>query len=258
MSCRDVDRVLIESGSLTRQAQDHLAVCGRCRELMGLFNASDGAEIPSPMMLKQLERTLVGDLRPVRALGPASHYAAAFAGIFLSIVAVAAYVMGAFAIAEMNRLQLIATVLALGASASLLAQSLAHQMTPGGQLRIPPRFLLAALMISLPIVVAGLFQFQHEDDFWQDGWVCLRAGVPLAVLAAIPFWLLLRCGAILSPPLTAAATGLLAGLTGTGVLAIHCPNMNASHILVWHLGAPALGVAAGLGIGFVCVVFRKR
>jgi len=61
------------------------------------------------------------------------------------------------------------------------------------------------------IAVAILFQFQHERNFWASGWYCLRLGCQLAVLAAVPLWLLLRRGAILSPSMTGRPTGLLAG-----------------------------------------------
>jgi hypothetical protein len=60
---------------------------------------------------------------------------------------------------------------------------------------------------------------------------------------------MLRRGAILSPSTTGAATGLLAGLVGTSVLEIHCPNLDARHILVSHLGVAMLCALAGLVIG---------
>jgi hypothetical protein len=60
----------------------------------------------------------------------------------------------------------------------------------------------------------------------------------------------LRRGAILSPIMTGAATGLLAGLAGATALEIHCPNLDASHILVSHLGVAVLGAVAGLVVGW--------
>ena len=107
---------------------------------------------------------------------------------------------------------------------------------------------------SLTIGIAVLFQFQHERNFWGNSWVCIRAGAPIGVLAALPFWLMLRRGAILSPGMTGAATGLLAGLVGTSVLEIHCPNLDAWHILVSHLGAAMLCALAGLVIGLAAEV----
>ena len=66
----------------------------------------------------------------------------------------------------------------------------------------------------------------------------------------MPFWLLLRLGAILSPRVAGAAAGLLAGLVGTSALEIHCPILDASHILMWHLGIALIGAMTGFAAGF--------
>jgi hypothetical protein len=50
-----------------------------------------------------------------------------------------------------------------------------------------------------------LFHFQHEGHFWGNAWACIRAGTLLGVLAAVPLWLILRRGALLSPSMTGAA-----------------------------------------------------
>jgi len=60
----------------------------------------------------------------------------------------------------------------------------------------------------------------------------------------------LRPGAILSPIMTGAATGLLAGLAGTTALEIHCPNLDAWHILASHLGVAVIGAVVGLLVGW--------
>jgi len=98
-------------------------------------------------------------------------------------------------------------------------------------------------------MIAVLFRFQHEQNFWRHAWPCIRVGTPIGVLAAVPFWLILRRGAILSPGMTGATTGLLAGLVGTSVLEIHCPNLDAWHILASHLGVAVLCALAGLIVG---------
>jgi hypothetical protein len=185
----------------------------------------------------------------VHPVAPARYFFGAFVGIFVSIVALGVYRMGAFAIAVMTPRQTAAILSVLAISTGLLTYSLVNQMVPGSHHRISPRLLPVGITISLMIVIAVLFQFQHERDFWGNAWVCIRAGAPIGVLAALPFWLILRRGAILSPGMTGAATGLLAGLVGTSVLEIHCPNLDAWHILVSHLGVAMLCALAGLVIG---------
>ncbi len=254
MNCRDVDRSLMEhdksvTAQLPAQIQEHLLTCDRCRELVRALNPVDN-DAPTPEILRQLEETLNAELRPVRPLAPTRYLFAAFAAIFFLIVAAGVYRLGAFAISVMSPVQTIAILGALAASAGLLAYSLVHQMAPGTRHRIPPKLLPVAVVGMLAIVMAFLFQFQHERDFWGSGWACLRAGTPLGLLAAVPFWLLLRQGAILSQRVTGAAAGLLAGLVGTTALEIHCPILGAAHILTWHLSVAILGAVIGLAAGF--------
>jgi len=213
---------------------------------------------PSPATLRQIVEGITSNLRPVRPVAPARYFFGAFVGIFACIVALGVYRMGAFAIAVMTPLQAATILSALAISTGLLAYSLVHQMVPGSRHRVPPRLLPVAITISLTIAITVLFHFEHEQDFWGNAWACIRAGTTIGFLAAVPFWLVLRRGAILSPGMTGAATGLLAGLVGTSVLEIHCPNLDAWHILVSHVGVAILCALAGLFIGLTAETIGRR
>jgi len=254
MNCKDVAQALSEESLLPPQAQDHVRNCNRCQELVKALNMPVGVDSPSPETLRHIADGMATGLRPVRPVAPARYFFGAFAGIFVSVVALGVYRMGAFAIAVMTPMQTATILSALAVSTGLLAYSLVQQMVPGSRHRIPPRLLPVAIAISLTIAMAVLFQFQHERNFWANAWACIRAGTPFGALAAVPFWLVLRRGAILSPAMTGAATGLLAGLVGTSVLEIHCPNLDAWHILVSHLGVAILCALAGLVIGLASEV----
>jgi len=247
MNCKDVVRTLSEESRLPLQAQDHVRGCKSCQELVSAVNVP--VDTPSQAILRQIAESMTTNLRPVRPVAPSAYFFGAFVGIFVLIVAFGVYRMGAFAIAIMTPLQTAAILSALAISTGLLAYSLVHQMIPGSRHRISPRRLPVTITVSLTIAMAVLFQFQHERDFLGNAWACIRAGTPFGVLAAVPFWLMLRRGAILSPTMSGAATGLLAGLVGTSVLEIHCPNLDAWHILVSHLGVAILCALAGLVIG---------
>jgi hypothetical protein len=249
MNCDDVDRALSEESRLPLQAQDHVNSCNRCQELMRALNMPVPVDSPSPATLRQIAEGITANLRPVRPVAPARYFFGAIIGIFVSIVALGAYRMGAFAIAVMTPLQTAALLSALAIGTGLLTYSLVHQMVPGSRHRMHPGLLPVGIAIALAIAIVVLFQFQHERNFWANGWACIRAGIPIDLLAAVPFWLLLRRGAILSPSMTGAGAGLLAGLVGTSVLEIHCPNLDAWHILVSHLGVAILCALAGLVIG---------
>jgi hypothetical protein len=251
MNCKDVARALSEESPLTNQAQDHVRSCNRCHDLVSATNITVAVDTPSQETLQQIARGMATNLVPVRPMAPARYFFGALVGMFVAIAALGAYRMGAFGIRVMTPLQNTAIFSVLAVSTGLLAYSLVQQMVPGTRHRISPRLLPAAITISLMIAITFLFQFQHERNFWGNAWACIRAGTPFGVLAAVPLWLVLRRGAILSPAVTGASTGLFAGLVGTSVLEIHCPNLHASHILVSHLGVAMLCALAGLVIGWV-------
>jgi hypothetical protein len=248
MNCKDVARALGEEARLSLLAQDHLRSCNRCQELVSALDSPVSADNPSPTTLQQIADRMATGLRPVRPLPPARYFLS-FVGIFVSIVALGVNRLGAFAIAVMTLPQIVTILSVLAISTGLLAYSLVQQMIPGSRHRISPRLLPVGITMCLTIAMAILFQFQPERNFWENAWACIRAGTPFGVLAAVPFWLMLRRGAVLSPTMTGAASGLLAGLVGTSVLEIHCPNLDARHILVSHLGVAILCALAGLVIG---------
>lgn len=251
MNCEEIVQALLD-GSMTSpslsEAEEHLRGCARCQRLVG----TPGTLIPgaSPATLRHIERGIVADLRPVNPIAPNLYVFAAFIAIFVSFVAVGVFRMGAFAFAVITPFQAGLILSALASGAALLAYSLVNQMIPGSRHRIPPGLLPFAITISLAIAIALLFHFQHERHFSARAWGCVRAGTPIGVLAAIPLWFVLRRGAVLSPAMTGAAAGLLAGLAGTTVLEIHCPNLDAWHILASHLGVAVLCAITGLILGF--------
>jgi hypothetical protein len=257
MNCHEADTALSEESPLLVQAQEHLRTCDCCRELLSVLNTREPANSPSPETLHKIAAGIAKDLRPVRPMAPSRHFVRALVAISISSVAINVYSMGAFGLAAMTSVQIAAILGTLTISAILLAYSLVNQIVPGSHHRISPRLLPVCILISLMIAVAVLFQFQHERNFWASGWYCLRVGTPIGILAAVPLWLLLRRGAILSPSMTGAATGLLAGLIGTSVLTIHCPNLDARHILVSHLGVAILCALAGFATGLMVEIIAR-
>ena len=234
---------------LQSEAEDHLSTCARCRELVVALSLPVPEAWPSPASLRLIETGMAADLRPVNPIAPKSYLFLAFVTIFTGIAALGVSRMGTLAIHVMSPVQTSMILGVLAISTGLLASSLVNQMVPGSRHRISPRLLPFGITILLMIVIAVLFQFRHEQNFWIRSWACIRAGAPIGALAAVPFWLVLRRGTMLSPVMTGAATGLLAGLLGTTVLEIHCPNLDAWHILVGHLGVAAFVGMAGLLIG---------
>jgi len=206
--------------------------------------------VPSPLVLREIERGLVADLRPVRPIAPKRYIFVSMMAILIATAVLGLSRFRALAIAAMTPVQTGAIFGALAISAGLLAYSLVNQMVPGSRYRLPPGRMPFVVMIFLMASVAVLFRFQHERSFWFRAWVCIRGGTPAVAFAAAPLWLVLRRGAILSPIMTGGATGLLAGLAGTSALEIHCPNLDAWHILASHLGVAVIGAVVGLLVGW--------
>ncbi len=126
MNCNEVDHALIEveesaAAALPPQAQEHVRGCKRCQQLVSALNMSVPADPPSPATLRQIAEGIATNLRPVRPVAPARYFFGAFIGIFVSIVALGVYRMGAFAIAVMTPLQTAAILSALAISTGLLA-----------------------------------------------------------------------------------------------------------------------------------------
>jgi hypothetical protein len=157
----------------------------------------------------------------------------------------------------MTPLQTTTILSTLAIGTAWLVYSLVNQMAPGSRHRIPPALLAVGITILVAMVMAVLFQVQQEENFWGNAWACIRAGTFVGALAALPFWLVLRRGAILSPHMTGAAAGLLAGRAGTSMLEIHCPILDVRHILLSHLGVMILCALAGLAIGITAEMKGK-
>lgn len=254
MNCRDLERNLIEDGSssgslLSLEAEQHLLTCSRCDKLMRALRTESSEERPAPAVMSRLASDLAADLVPTRPLASKGFYLSVFAGTFASIIAFGVYREGTFALSAMSPVQTVTILCSLAVCAFLLGWSLVNQMAPGSRHWFRPQFLPAAVIVALSLLMAIFFRFGQHTLFWRQGWACLRTGFPFVLLAVVPFWLILRRGAILSPRAACAATGLLAGLAGTTVLEIHCPNLELSHILVWHLGVSLLATLGGFAVG---------
>ena len=258
MNCHDVDRALSGGLPLPLQAEEHAVTCSRCQQLLSALNQSVPVDPLSRAALRKIAESLADNLRPVRPMAPARYFVAAFLGIFVSIVALSVYGLGAFGIAVMTPLQTTTILSTLAICTGLLVYSLVNQMAPGSRHRIAPALLAVGITILVAMTMAALFQAQQEENFWGNAWVCIRAGTLVGAITAVPFWFVLRRGAILSPRMTGAVAGLLAGLSGTSMLEMHCPNLDAWHILLSHLGVAILCALAGLAIGLTAEIRGRR
>jgi hypothetical protein len=205
--------------------------------------------------LKQIETAVMADLKAVRPLAPDGAYLAGFAGIFLVVCIVGCYIVGQYGWHALSELQKVAVFVPLAATTALLAFSVVRQMRPAAKHARSSALISAGLFIVLLLIMMVIFQPARESAFVRHGLACFRTGMAFAIPTSFFFALLLLRGATLSPLLTGATAGGLAGLVGLVVLEIHCPNLNVYHIVVWHVSVTFVCLAAGLILS--SVTFRR-
>jgi hypothetical protein len=122
-------------------------------------------------------------------------------------------------------------------------------MAPGSRVLVPAPWIVLGFPVVMGAIFATLFRAQPEALFVATGLTCLRIGLECALPVAAVCWLVLRRGAVLGERTAGALAGALAGLSGLLLLEIFCPNLNAYHVLAWHLGAAVVSTAAGMAAG---------
>jgi hypothetical protein len=196
--------------------------------------------------LKQIEAGVLADLKPVRPLAPARVYLAAFSAIFLAVWIIGCYIMGQRGWHVLSDFQRVAVFVPLAATVTILVFSIVRQMSPVARYARSSAIASTCFFILLLLMMAVIFQPAHETAFVRAGLVCFKTGMAFSIPSAFFFSLLLLRGAALSPLLTGATAGGLAGLVGLAVLEIHCPNLNVYHIVAWHVSVTLACVIAGV------------
>ncbi len=250
MNCRLIDAYLDQTDTqLSPEAARHVQECERCRRLVdALDRLSTTADIPVALRTR-IEQGLLASLRPVRPLPPARAFLVTALAVFACFAVLGIVIMGVSGARDANWRQLGVALGILGAGAALLASSLTRQITPGSAYRIHPARLLASIAILLLASLVLLSPWTARPWRLWSGWTCGVAGLGVVFPAAALLCLLVRRGALLSPALTGATAGLLAGLPAVVALQFGCGFGQAAHVAVWHAGTAFASAAAGFLFG---------
>ncbi len=260
MTCREVTGMLSRGGVPSEEARKHAAACPSCGPLIALFEPErllESAELADASLANAIADRITAGLKPVKPL-MTGRILAMLALVFVLAVVGGALHWHVFGPEAMSWLQRLVLFPALGVGAVLLAISLARQLAPGSRHVVRPSLVPVIVLAVLVMLVLVLFRVRAERHYLANGLWCLKAGSLAAFFPAVLFGLVLRRGALLEPVVVGAAAGALAGLAGTTVLALHCPNMNMLHVLVWHLGPALLGTAAGAVFGALGRLWSRR
>lgn len=128
----------------------------------------------------------------------------------------------------------------------LAASGLVREVIPGSPRHLGTGWRLAAIWVIALALFALLFRQYGTDNFVRSGIACLSAGLAWSLLVAALGWWWLRRAFALRPAMAGLAAGSWAGLAGLGMLELHCPNLQAPHVLVWHVAV--VPIAAGFAM----------
>jgi hypothetical protein len=230
----------------------------RDREIDEILKKTAAAQIQQALdaaLLKRVSDFIQPAMLPVRPL-PRTWVLAGGLVLGCAVVALAGALRAGFGgLQKMDLLERTLVFSSLGILAWLAATQFVNEMIPGSKRRLSPAALIATATLGLLAVFALLFRDYHSDHFVAAGFICLITGVLHAIPAALLSWWLLRRGFAVSFVSAGMVAGALAGLAGVGLLELHCPNLQAAHILVWHTAVLLVSTALG---GFLGLALRYR
>ena len=216
-----------------------------------------------PALLGRVATSISASLRPVRPVAPAWMLASWLLAISVIVAVAAAWWLGFSGIEKLNVAEIGSIFPALAIFIWLTALLSVSEMTPGGlRWKNPgimepvmrrPGLLLLVVMVIWIAIVGVLFRNYDMGAYVPEGVSCLRAGLFVAIPAGVGSWLILRRGFAVSPLGGGLAAGILAGLAGLLMLEIHCPNLRAPHVMVWHTAVVPVSALAG---GILAVIKR--
>jgi len=208
-------------------------------------------------LLKRVADSIKPSMRPVRPLPRTWVLAGGLVLVCAAVALAGAARAGFYGFEKMGLLERVLIFSTLGFLAWVAGTEFVNEMIPGSRRRVSAGALLGMGSVVLVSVFALLFHDYHTDHFVSVGIVCLITGVLHAVPAALLSWLVLRRGFAVNFVSAGLAAGTLAGLAGVGLLELHCPNFQATHILVWHTAVVPVSGALGALIGWA-LRFRVR
>jgi hypothetical protein len=216
-------------------------------EIDRIFAQSGGRGL-DPDAIERAKAALPGRIVPVRPLAPPSMFLLAFLAAFAVISVACASLLGMAGLRALDDFQRAVIFPLLVLVAAIAALAAAREMRPAGGRRIG-RFALAASTAGLLAAFAFLLRDYATPNFVPQGIRCLVAGLVCAIPTAAILYLFLRRGFVLDWPSAGLALGTLAGLSGVAMLEMHCPILQAPHVMFWHVAVVPLAGTGGWLLG---------
>jgi|SRR5271165_3188072 len=213
-----------------------------------ILSRADAESVVDPSVVERAKRSILESLQPVRPLPPSWMIAGALLAVLVAVSFLGVASLGAYGVRKLSAVDRAAIFAALGAAGCFAAIAIAREMRPAGGRRIGG-WVLGIATFGMLSMFALLFQSYGMQDFVKQGVPCLVAGLSFAILASAGMLFILRRGYVLNMAAAGLAAGTLAGVTGLSVLELHCANLRAIHVMVWHVAVVVLSGVAGYFIG---------
>jgi hypothetical protein len=216
-----------------------------------LHEAARAPQPVEPAVLARIAHSIHPSLQPVRPL-PAPWILTVGLVLVCAAVALAgAMRAGFYGIEKMSGWERALIFPTLAVIVYVAAREWVAQMIPGSRHRLTATALLVLASALLLSVFALLLRSYRTEHFLSAGLLCLLMGVLHAIPAAALSGWLLRRGFAVAPISAGLAGGTLGGLAGVTLLELHCPNLEAPHVLVWHVAVVPVSGALGALAGWV-------
>jgi hypothetical protein len=225
-----------------------------------LSESADGSLPPEAgqAAVGMVEKAILADLRPVTPLASGRTFTSSFVGLFMVAAAISGVALGLHgfqALHEWQRASIFPTLLFAGWVAAVACS---REMRPAGGARLGGFALLIAVGV-ISGLVSLVFHGYSTQNLVPEGIPCLVAGLCVAAPTALVTLWISRQGFVLRWREGGLAAGVLSGLAGLGMLELHCPNLKAIHILIWHVGVVVVSAALGFGLGWMAdILFRRK
>jgi len=203
---------------------------------------------PDPSLIEAISRGIVPGIRPVRPMISSWRLSAILVPGAVVLALLVSLLVGQSGLRSLSGFQ---ATLIFGELAVLLwlaSRALFAEMVPASARLTSPARLATWTALALTAVFVQLFPDRSTTDFVHRGLGCLTMGLLVAVPAGALSALWLRRGVVLQPSAAGAAAGLMGALAGVFALELHCPYLQAPHLL-WHALVIPVAAVDGAGIG---------
>ena len=204
-----------------------------------------------PTVLERIAGAVHSSMQPVRPLPRSGVLILAVLVSTGGLAVATACWLGFAGVRALGMLQRAIIFPALAVLAWVTARELVNQWIPGSRRYLAPTSLVVLVSVALLSVFALELHDYRAEHFVSAGVACLSVGVlqaiPVACLAA---WLLRR-GLAVEPVSAGTIAGALGGISGVMMLELHCPNLEAPHVLVWHVGVVVVSALVGAVAGWM-------